>query len=312
MKEKSAADELTKSVEFTETRNDWYTKEEKKKRGGKRTPKVQTEEGSSSQPQKKRRKKTVETLLVDEPEEDETEANVDRDQDQLSPETGCLMKDIDDTLEAGKSASKTVVDDEDESSSDANSDIDAQVDKWIKENYDPRDKEKQKKRKRSADDDDETYVPPKDVQGVQTPPSGGRKKSTSRKRVVSPAVRKLKIKLKSKPIQELQSKPPSPPPQQPPSPPPQQPSPEHLQSPPQHPISSPIHEQPFITSPYILQTSPTTQPPVQTTHGSSGFKDFPPIPEDITLEKLDDFSFVNDDLVKKLQKKVDDVLVEKK
>ncbi|KAF5777052.1 hypothetical protein HanXRQr2_Chr12g0531141 [Helianthus annuus] len=87
MKEKNAIDELKKLEEFVETRNEWFTKEEKKKRGGKRTPKVQTEEGSSSQPQKKRKKKAIETLLVDEPEEDETEADVEKDQEQLSPET---------------------------------------------------------------------------------------------------------------------------------------------------------------------------------------------------------------------------------
>ncbi|MFS8017020.1 hypothetical protein Hanom_Chr15g01375361 [Helianthus anomalus] len=114
MKEKSAVDELMELEDLCETQNDWYTKVEtkKKKKGGKRTPKVQTEEGSSSQPQKKRRKKAVETLLVDEPEEDETEADVEKDHVQLSPKTEQLMKDIDDTLEAGKSASKVVVDDE--------------------------------------------------------------------------------------------------------------------------------------------------------------------------------------------------------
>ncbi|MFS7946776.1 hypothetical protein Hanom_Chr06g00540261 [Helianthus anomalus] len=80
MKEKSAADELLKLAEFKETRNEWFTKEEKKKRGGKRTPKLQAEEGSSSQPKKKRQKKVVETMLVDIPEEDDTEANVERDQ----------------------------------------------------------------------------------------------------------------------------------------------------------------------------------------------------------------------------------------
>ncbi|MFS7911975.1 hypothetical protein Hanom_Chr02g00124371 [Helianthus anomalus] len=70
-----------------ETRNDWYrkVKTEKKKEGGKRTPEVQAEEGSSSQPQKKRRKKAVETLLVDEPEENEIKANVEKDQEQLTP-----------------------------------------------------------------------------------------------------------------------------------------------------------------------------------------------------------------------------------
>ncbi|XP_021991367.1 rRNA-processing protein EBP2-like [Helianthus annuus] len=207
MKEKSAINELTKLEEFVETRNDWYTKEVKqKKKGGKRTPKVQTEEGSSSQLQKKRKKKAVETMLVDEPEEDETEANVEEDHERLSPETEQLMKSIDDTLEAEKAASKKVVDDDDKSLSGSENDIDAEVDRWIKENFDPREREQQKKRKRSTDDDDETYVPPENVQ-VVSPPSFG---------------------------------------------------------------------------------------------------------EDITLEKLDDFSFVNDDLVKKLQKKVDEVSSEKK
>ncbi|KAM0031747.1 hypothetical protein Hdeb2414_s0017g00512561 [Helianthus debilis subsp. tardiflorus] len=104
------------------------------------------------------------------------------------------------------------------------------------------------------------------------------------------------------------------PPKQPSSP--KQPSPPHQPSPPQslsqlH-ISTPTHEQPPITSPHILQTPPTTQPQVQTTPGSSGFKDFLHIPENIPLEDIGDFSFVNDKFVKKLQQKVDKVLVEKK
>ncbi|KAM0044406.1 hypothetical protein Hdeb2414_s0010g00352851 [Helianthus debilis subsp. tardiflorus] len=185
------------------------------------------------------------------------------------------------------------------------------------------------KRKRGGDDDDGLYIPsPEHVQEVQTPPSsGGRKKSNARKHVKSPATRRLKILLKSKPIQEP-SQPPSPPPepQQQPSPhqspPPQQPLPDPIPSPPKQPspphsspqprISTPTHEQPIITSPRILQTPPTTQPPVQTTPGSSRFKDFPNIPENIPLEYIGDFSFMNDELVKKLQQKVDDVLVENK
>ncbi|MFS7919293.1 hypothetical protein Hanom_Chr03g00211051 [Helianthus anomalus] len=330
MKEKSSIDELNKLEELCETQNDWYTKEEKekKKKVGKRTPtpKVQAEEGASSQPQKKRKKKAVETLLVDEPEEDEIEANVEKDQEQLSPETERLLKDIDDTLGAEKIASKKVVGDEEKSSSGAEGDMDDEVDRWIKEKYDPKDREKQKKRKRSSDDD-ETYVPLEDIQDEKTPSSGGRKKSTSRKRVRTPAARKLKFKLKINPPSEPQYKPSSPPPNQPkspsppqnqpipPSPPPQQPSPDPLQSPQspsRHHISSPIHEQPPIPSPHIQQTPPTIQPPVRTTPGSSGFENFPPIPESIVLEKLDDFSFVNDDFVKKLQKKVNEVFSEKK
>ncbi|MFS8007633.1 hypothetical protein Hanom_Chr14g01263361 [Helianthus anomalus] len=130
MQEKSAADELHKFEDFCETRNDWYTKEtEKKKKGGKRTPtsKVQAEEGSSFQPQKKRKKKIVETLLVDEPEAVETKDNVEKDQEPLTPEIEKLMKDIDDTLEAEKSASKIVGDDEVESSSGSEVDTDVEV-----------------------------------------------------------------------------------------------------------------------------------------------------------------------------------------
>ncbi|MFS7993093.1 hypothetical protein Hanom_Chr12g01090041 [Helianthus anomalus] len=223
MKEKSATEELKMLEGSCETHNDWYTKEEKEKKKN-RTPKVQTKEGSSSQPQKKHKKKAVETMLVDEPEEDDTEANVDEDQEQLSPETEQLLKSVDDALEAGKSASQKVVDDEDKSLSGSENDVDAEVDRWIKENFDPREREQQKKRKRSsADDDDETYVPPENIQVVSPPSSGGRKKSTSRKRVLTPAARKLKFKFKINPPTKSQSKPPSPPPQnKPPSPPPQQ------------------------------------------------------------------------------------------
>ncbi|KAJ0726677.1 hypothetical protein HanPI659440_Chr12g0473061 [Helianthus annuus] len=156
MKEKNAIDELTKLEDFYETRNYWYTKEEneKKKRGGKRTPtlKVQTEVGSSSQPQKKRKKKAVETMLVDEPEEDETEANVEEDHERLSPETDQLMRDIDDTLESMKSASQRVVDVEEKSLSGSEDDIDAQVERWISENYDPRERERERATKEKKEE----------------------------------------------------------------------------------------------------------------------------------------------------------------
>ncbi|MFS7888930.1 hypothetical protein Hanom_Chr00s000002g01600771 [Helianthus anomalus] len=146
---KSSADELKKLKGFCETRNDWYTKEEKEKKK-KRTPKAQTEEGSSSQPQKKRKKKAVETLLVYEPEEDETEVNVEKDQGQLSPETEQLIRDIDDTLEVRKSASKKVVDDEEKSLYGSENDIDAEVDRWIKENFDPRETKSHERKERGV------------------------------------------------------------------------------------------------------------------------------------------------------------------
>ncbi|MFS8006611.1 hypothetical protein Hanom_Chr14g01251231 [Helianthus anomalus] len=74
-KEKSYADELKVLENFRESRNEWFLKEEKKKKGRKTTPKVQTKEGSSSQP-KKHRKKTADTLLVDEPKEEEPEPEI--------------------------------------------------------------------------------------------------------------------------------------------------------------------------------------------------------------------------------------------
>ncbi|KAJ0710533.1 hypothetical protein HanOQP8_Chr09g0313511 [Helianthus annuus] len=125
MKEKSAADELAKLAEFKNTRSEWFMKEEKekKKRGGKRTPKVQAEEGSSSQPKKKRQKKTVETMLVDEPEEDETEVDAEREQDPMSPETEQLLENIDYGLETEKVAGEEG-DNEEKSSSSSEEDVD--------------------------------------------------------------------------------------------------------------------------------------------------------------------------------------------
>ncbi|XP_022003847.1 general transcription factor IIF subunit 1-like [Helianthus annuus] len=94
--------------------------------------------------------------------------------------------------------------------------------------------------------------------------------------------------------------------------PPHQPSP--IQSPPHlsPPHQTPIQEQPLVTSQQIFQTPPSTQPPVQTTPGSSGYKTFPNIPEGITLEEIGDFGFANDERVKRLEKKVEEVLIENK
>ncbi|MFS7966494.1 hypothetical protein Hanom_Chr09g00774371 [Helianthus anomalus] len=86
-------------------------------------------------------------------------------------------------------------------------------------------KQKLKKRKRSSKNDDNLSFPsPEHVQDTQTPPSsGGRKKTSARKRdVTSKAARKLTIKLKPK--RASKQKQPTPP-QQPPSEPQQQPDP---------------------------------------------------------------------------------------
>ncbi|KAJ0783807.1 hypothetical protein HanLR1_Chr01g0024611 [Helianthus annuus] len=124
MKEPSAADELTKLADFKETRNEWFLKEEKKKRSRKTTPKVQVEEGSSSQPKMKRKKKVVETMLVDEPEEDETEADTERDQVRLSPESERLLKALNESFEADKATGEEGDNEEKSSSSSSESEID--------------------------------------------------------------------------------------------------------------------------------------------------------------------------------------------
>ncbi|MFS7905107.1 hypothetical protein Hanom_Chr01g00043851 [Helianthus anomalus] len=125
----------------------------------------------------------------------------------------------------------------------------------------------------------------------------------------------LKILLKKKPVQKP-SKPPTPPPepqhqsssiQSPPHL-----SPPHL-SPPHIHVATPPHEQqPIVTSQQIFQTPPSTQPPIQTTPGSSGYKTFPTVPEGITRDEIGDFGFANDEQVKRLEKKVEEVVVENK
>ncbi|MFS8001881.1 hypothetical protein Hanom_Chr13g01195531 [Helianthus anomalus] len=102
MKEKSATDELKKLEGFRATHNEWFIKEEKKKRSRKTTPKVQVEEGSSSQPKKKRQKKVVETLLVDELEEVETEVDAEGYHVRLSPESEQLLKSLKESLATEK------------------------------------------------------------------------------------------------------------------------------------------------------------------------------------------------------------------
>ncbi|MFS7976387.1 hypothetical protein Hanom_Chr10g00891861 [Helianthus anomalus] len=294
MKETSAADELKTLEGFKNTRSKCFLKDEKekKKRGGKRTPKDQAEEGSSSQPKPKCQKKVVETLLVDEPEEEEPEAEVEGDHVRLSPESDCLLKDLNKSFktdEAAKAADKEGGNEE-ESSSSSKEEVD-ETERYKKVMSDL-EKEKQKKRKRSGKNDDGVYVPsPDHVQETQTPPSSGGWKKTSARKCSTP---------------------------------PQQPSPPHLslphhspphQSPPhlsQLHIVTPPHEQPVVTSQQIFQPPPSSQPQVQTTPGSSSFKDFPHVSVNIGLEDIRDLNFANDEQVKKLEKKVEEVLVENK
>ncbi|KAJ0604464.1 hypothetical protein HanHA300_Chr02g0050161 [Helianthus annuus] len=197
-------------------------------------------------------------------------------------------------------------------------------------------KEKLLRKRKRQEKEDAPYVPsPQHVSESQSPPSGGRKKAGARKRIVSPKIKKVtskitkpKIVLKKKPSKEP-SKPPTPPPESTPhqspiqSPPhqtpPRQPTPQRQPSPfqltpphsPQqiHTIT-PSQETALLTSQEIFKTPPPTQIPVQLTPGSSGHKTFPTVPEN--LQDIADFGFANDEQVKKLQKKMDDVLNENK
>ncbi|KAJ0800562.1 hypothetical protein HanPI659440_Chr03g0104511 [Helianthus annuus] len=268
----------------------------------------------------------VETMLVDESnKEDEAEVEVNVEEDvRLSPDSSKLLKAISKELAAGDEEG---VDENKSSSSSSDEEIDeterAKIIQAEIEN------EKQLKRKRREYKDDELYNPsPENVIESQTPPSsGGRKKQSARKRVVTPrAAKSLKVLLKKKPVQKP-SKPPTPPPEPsppqsphksppkqptpPPSPPPQTEqhlSPLHLSPPHQ----SPQHEQPVVTSQQIFQTPPSTQPPIQSTPGSSSLKDFPHIPGNIPLDDIGDFNFASDKQVKSLEKKFEEVLFENK
>ncbi|KAF5809708.1 hypothetical protein HanXRQr2_Chr04g0160471 [Helianthus annuus] len=207
MKEASYADELKTLANFKETRNEWFLKEEKKKRSRKSTPKVQVEEGSSSQPKKKRQKKSVETMLVDESDkEDEAEAeaevNVEGDV-RLSPESAKFLKSLNKyNVETEKTVGDEEGDDVDKSSSSSSKEEIDETERAERVRAEI-EKEKQLKRKRREDKDDELYNPsPEHVIESQTPPSsGGRKKTSARKRVVTPkAAKRLRVLLKKKPI----------------------------------------------------------------------------------------------------------------
>ncbi|MFS7906648.1 hypothetical protein Hanom_Chr01g00061731 [Helianthus anomalus] len=141
----------------------------------------------------------------------------------------------------------------------------------------------------------------------------------------------MKIVLKKKPCQEP-SKPSSPPPepiphqspihsplhQSPPKQPspPRQPPPLHLSPPhsPQqiHTISPPL-QQTLLNRP-LFQTPLTSQPTIQTTPGSSGYKGFTPVPSNLSMgrEDIGDLDFTSNDQLKNVEGKVDAVAVKSK
>ncbi|MFS7977150.1 hypothetical protein Hanom_Chr10g00900731 [Helianthus anomalus] len=294
MKEAGYANELKVLEAFRESRNGWFSKEVKKKKSRKPTPKVQEEEGSSSQPKRKRQKKSEETLLVDEPDKEEPFTNGEENQDSDIDE---VLKNIDYQLEIEKVADEGVNADEDKSSSSSESEVNEN--ERAKRIQAEIAKEKQLKRKRREEKEDDVYVPsPEHVTESQTPP-----KAKSPPHDPSP------------PKSPHQSPPKQPTPPRQPTP---HQSPFHLsplhQSPPHlsPPHQKPIQEQPVLTSQQIFQTPPSSQTQVQLTPGSSGYKNFPHVLGNIGLDEIGDFGFANDEQVNKLEKKMDDVLVENK
>ncbi|KAM0049793.1 hypothetical protein Hdeb2414_s0008g00290121 [Helianthus debilis subsp. tardiflorus] len=242
-------------------------------------------------------------MLVDESEEEdaaeaEAEVNVEGDV-RFSPESAKLLKSLTDyDAETEKTASDEGDNDGDNSSSSSSEEEIDETEraKRIKAEIE---KERQLKRKRKEDKDDELYKPsPEHVIESQTSPSSSsRKKTSARKSITSPKAAKRKLIVKflkhtSKP--KLKSKP-----SQPPSPPPE-PSP-HFS--PVHQSSlhlSPIYEQPVVTSQQIFQTPPYTQPPVQTTPGSSVFRNFPNILVNKLEKRVKSVEAENSLLIKKV------------
>ncbi|MFS7964613.1 hypothetical protein Hanom_Chr08g00752401 [Helianthus anomalus] len=170
---------------------------------------------------------------------------------------------------------------------------------------------------------------PEHISESQSPPSG-KKKAGARKKVVSTKIRKVtpkikipKIVLKKKPTKESK-KPPTPPheptpPQSPIQSPPRQPTPPQPSSPPKQPTPpkqlsllhlSPPPQQTLLSSQDIFQTPPLNKG--QTTPGSAGYKGFPDVPANLSLDDVGDFDFANISQVTNIEKKDDEVIAENK
>ncbi|XP_022024502.1 stress response protein nst1-like [Helianthus annuus] len=283
--------------------------------------------------------------------ETEAEANIEIDV-RLSPNSQSLLKNLK-AFNAKKDkavvdAQKEKVaddiegDDVDKSTTSFSSSSDDEIDETerLKRIQEETEKEKQLRKRKRQEKDDAGYIPSPEYVSESQSPSGGRKKAGARKRIVSPKIKMVtpkikkptKIVLKNKPSQES-SKPPSPPPepiphqspihsaphQSPPKQPtpPRQPSPFHLtppHSPQQIHTITPPQETTLLTSQPIFQTPPPSQPIIQTTSGSSGYKGFPPVPPNLSmgLEDIGDFDFASNVQLKNVESKVDVVMDENK
>ncbi|XP_022018947.1 glutamic acid-rich protein-like [Helianthus annuus] len=280
--------------------------------------------------------KAAKTLLIDEPEVDEpvvtAEENPYADIDQVMLNVDDLVSEQAVNVEAEKEKVLDDVegDDVNKSTTSSSSSSDEEIDETerLRRIQEATQKEKQLRKRKRQEKDDSAYVPSPEHVSESQSPSSGKKKAGAKKRIVSPKIKKVttkitksKIVLKKKPAKEP-SKPSTPPPeptphQSPIQSPPRQPTPPRQPSPPKQPTPprhlSPLHlsppqQQTLLTSQEIFQTPPLTQ--IQLTPGSSGHKGLH-IPPD-NLEDIGDFGFANDEQVKKLEKKIDDVLNENK
>ncbi|MFS7966637.1 hypothetical protein Hanom_Chr09g00776131 [Helianthus anomalus] len=282
----------------------------------------------------KKQKKAAKTLLIDEPEDEEPVVNVEEDPyadiDQVMLNADDLF--TEQTADVDVQKEKVIDDiegddvDKDTTSSSSSSDEEIDDNERLRRIQEATEKEKLLRKRKRQEKEDAPYVPsPQHVSGSQSPQSSSKMEAGAKERIVSPKIKKVtpkiskpKIMLKKKPAKEprkpstpppeptpIQSPPHQSPPRQPSPPtPPRQPSPFHLS--PLH--VSPPQQQTLLTFQEIFQTPPLTQIPL--TPGSSCHKGLH-IPPD-NLEDNGDFGFANDEQMKKLEKKMDDVLKENK
>ncbi|XP_022003497.1 neurofilament medium polypeptide-like [Helianthus annuus] len=335
MKEASYADELRILEKFKDIRNEWYVKESGRRRRL-ATPTAEPGEGSPSKPKKKQKKK-VQTMLIDEPDEDVPAVNVEKEQeaaggedieinaDLFTTDTDFIENVVQTVTSDIQKEKEKVIDDiegddvDKETTSSSSSSDDEVVDEVERERRMREEAEKEKliKKRKRQEQEDAPYVPsPEHVSESQSTPRS-RKKATPKVRI---SKRPQKIVQKKKPEKESQK--PSTPPREPT--PPQ--SPIHQSSPrqptsPQHssplrqptpprqlspiPQSTPPPQQPFFTSQDIFGTPPLTH--VQPGSFSKGL----PTPQDNLLD-AGDFDFANASQVRNVERKVEEVVAENK
>ncbi|XP_022024902.1 neurofilament medium polypeptide-like [Helianthus annuus] len=333
-----------------ENHQNWRNQEEMKEESGRRrrlaTPIAEQGEGSSSKPKKKQKKK-VQTVLIDEPDEDVPTANVEKEQevaggedieinaDLFTTDTNFVENVVQTVTSNIQKEKEKVIDDiegddvDKETTSSSSSSDDEVIDEVERERRVREEAEKEKlirKRKRQ-EQQDAPYVPsPEHISESQSTPRG-RKKAAGRKKAMP------KIRISKRPQKIVQKKQPEVESQKPPTP-SRDPTPPHEPKPPQSPIHQSPPRQPTPpqhSSPPRLPTPPNqplpipqstpqqpfissqdifgTPPLSQIQHGSSsrGLQ----TPQDNLLD-VGDFDFANTSQVLKLEKKMENVIAENK